>query len=189
MVAANLSAPSTPTSEPTIPPEIGAIYEAHFDFVWRSLRRLRVPDSCIDDATHDVFLVAQRRLAEFQGRSSMKTWLFSIALRIAKSVRRTLAQRGTDELPDATPDTNATPPDEMAGRIEAMRLVNRLLDSLDDAKRAVFVLAELEQMPAPEIAQALEIPLNTVYSRLRAARREFDAALARQHCRESWRTP
>ena len=68
-----------------------------------------------------------------------------------------------------------------------MRVLHRLLDELDDDKRTVFVLAELEQTTAPEIADALGIPLNTVYSRLRAARIEFDKALARHRASEAHR--
>ena len=64
-------------------------------------------------------------------------------------------------------------PHEIATQAEAVRLVDQLLEALDDEKREVFVLAELEQMTAPEIAAALAIPVNTVYSRLRMAREEF----------------
>ena len=79
-------------------------------------------------------------------------------------------------------------PHELAARSEGRRVLEHLLDALDDDKREVFVLAELEQMSAPEIAEALEMNLNTVYSRLRVARQEFDEALARHRARDGRRT-
>jgi RNA polymerase sigma-70 factor (ECF subfamily) len=166
---------------------ITAIYEEHFEFVWRSLRRLGVPPSAVDDATQDVFVVVHRRLREFDGKSRVKTWLFSIALNVALHHRRTLARRQPELGPEPDEELvdlgSASPQDETL-RAEAARLVHSLLESLDDEKRAVLVLAHLEQMPAPEIAEALGIPLNTVYSRLRLARRQFDAALRRHDARE-----
>ncbi|MEM6370164.1 MAG: sigma-70 family RNA polymerase sigma factor [Myxococcota bacterium] len=153
------------------------IYEQHFDFVWRSARRLGVPSAAVDDAVQDVFLVVHRRLHEFEGRSKLKTWLFGITLNVAKAHRR---KRGRivdlleAELVDPGPDPEATAEAE-----QARGLLHSCLDELDEDKRAVFVLAELEQATAPEIAEALQLKLNTVYSRLRAARRAFEAAVGR----------
>jgi len=157
-----------------------AIYEEHFDFAWRSLKRLGIPEAQLDDAVQDVLLVAHRRLAEFVGRSTLKTWLLGIALRVASVHRRTAARRPTEPLVEDPPDQTEKPPaDALSEVAEAARLVRRLLDCLDEDRRAVFVLAELEEMTAPEISAALGVNLNTVYSRLRLARRDFDAALAR----------
>jgi RNA polymerase sigma-70 factor, ECF subfamily len=166
---------------------VTAIYEEHFDFVWRSLRRLGVPLSAVDDAAQDVFVVVHRRLSEFEGKSRLKTWLFSIALNVAQHYRRALARRPQEfgrELDEEFVDVGSASPQDETLRAEAARLVQSLLESLDDEKRAVLVLAHLEQMPAPEIAEALGIPLNTVYSRLRLARRQFDAALRRHDARD-----
>jgi RNA polymerase sigma-70 factor (ECF subfamily) len=164
------------------------VYEQHFDFVWRSLRRLGVGPSALDDAVQEVFLVVHRRLAEFEGRSSLKTWLFGISLKVAQRVARNQARHPATELPEPATlgSTEPTPQDEVARR-EAIALLYAILDELDDEKRAVFVMVELEQLSAPEIAEELGIPLNTVYSRLRAARREFEASLKRQRARERWR--
>ncbi|MGC4094788.1 MAG: sigma-70 family RNA polymerase sigma factor [Polyangiaceae bacterium] len=169
------------------PLELGEVYEVHFDFVWRSLRRLGVPQSQLEDAAHDVFLVAHRRLAEFEGRSSLKTWLFAIALRVAQNLRRSLSKGGGELLDEQVPTDAGDAPDEQAARSRAVQLGVRLLAELDAEKRAVFVLAELEQLPASEIAEALGLPLFTVYSRLRAARRAFNAAVAREQARGAWR--
>jgi RNA polymerase sigma-70 factor (ECF subfamily) len=164
-----------------------ALYEEYFDFVWRSLRRLGVPLDAVDDATQDVFMVVHRRLGDFEGRSSPKSWLFSIALHVAQHHRRALARRRRQELDEELVDLGELGQEERALVGEAARLVYRLLDSLDDDKRAVFVLVHFEQMPAREIARALGIPINTVYSRLRLARRDFDAALRRHDAREVMR--
>ncbi|HEX4338588.1 MAG TPA: sigma-70 family RNA polymerase sigma factor [Polyangiaceae bacterium] len=167
-------------------PPFEAIYEEHFDFVWRSLRRLGVPDAQLDDAVQDVFVVVHRRLPEFEGRSTIKTWLFGIALRVASALRRSAARRPTEPLVEDPPDEHAgLDADAQREASEAARLVHRLLDSLDDDRRAVFVLTELEEMTAPEISAALGVNLNTVYSRLRLARRDFDAALARHRARRT----
>lgn len=159
------------------------VYDGYFDFVWRSLRRLGVPFSQLDDAAQDVFLVVHRRLGEFEGRSSVKTWLFGIVLRVARGVRRTAGRRPTEPLSEHATIAGIETPVEATERAEAARLVHYLLENLEDDKRAVFVLAELEQMTAPEIADALAVNLNTVYSRLRSARREFASALERHRAR------
>jgi RNA polymerase sigma-70 factor (ECF subfamily) len=155
------------------------LYNEHFAFVFRHLRRLGVRTDRLEDAAHDVFLVAHRRLADFEGRSSAKSWLAGIASRVAHDHRRTERRKGNlDVLEDNVP-AGTPAPDEVATRNEAAALLERLLDTLSDDHRAVFVLAEVEQMTAPEIADALDVKLNTVYSRLRAARASFERALAR----------
>jgi RNA polymerase sigma-70 factor (ECF subfamily) len=159
-------------------PAFAQVYDELFDFVWRSVRRLGVPPAGVDDAVQDVFVIVHRRLPEFEGRSSLKTWVFGIALRVARDHKRRDRRKGGHEPLDAAMPDHAPGPAEAAARAEAVRELDRLLASLDDDKRAVFVLAEIEELTAPEIAEALSIPVNTVYSRLRAARRDFEAALA-----------
>ncbi len=180
-------APSTssPRLRPATP-RFDDVYEQTFDFAWRSARRLGVGASAIDDVVQDAFVVVHRRLGEFEGRSSIKTWVFGILLRVVSDHRRTLRRKGgLAELPheDLLPSTDEGPAESLE-KAQAAALVNALLDELDDDKRAVFVLAELEEIPAPEIADVLGIPTNTVYSRLRAAREAFDKALARHRARE-----
>ena len=155
-----------------------ALYDAHFDLVWRSLRRLGVPDSALDDALQDVFVVVHRQLTGFQGRSSPRTWLAGIAVRVAADHRRRLRRKGGwEELSPAVVDPGPGP-QEQAARAEGIQLLDRLLRQLEDFKREVFVMVELEQMTAPEVAEALGLNLNTVYSRLRLARADFERALA-----------
>lgn len=163
------------SSEPVEHAQIAALFREHFRFLWRSLRRLGVRDASVDDAVQDVFLVAHRKLAEFEGRSSHRVWLFAIALRVAAEHRRRDARLRLDE-PCAEVASRGEEALEQTRRVE---LLYRLLDDLSDPQREVFVMAEIEGFTAPEIAEALGEKLNTVYSRLRLARRHFERALAR----------
>jgi RNA polymerase sigma-70 factor, ECF subfamily len=163
-----------------------AVYDEWFEFVWRSARRLGVHEASLDDVAQDVFLVVYRRLAEFEGRSSLKTWLFGITLRVVADWRRTKRRKGgLAELPpeDVLACAQAGPADEME-RAETARLLHSLLAELDDEKREVFVMIELEELTAPEVASVLAVPLNTVYSRLRVAREDFERALGRHRAKE-----
>jgi RNA polymerase sigma-70 factor, ECF subfamily len=170
-----------PTSGVCARPSFERIYEEHFDFIWRSMRRLGISAHNIDDAVQDVFLVVHRRLEDFEERCSLKTWLFGIALRVAHDHHRRSRRKGGHEpLDPAVVDGSPGPHEELA-KAEAVRELDRILNSLDEDKRAVFILAEIEQMTAPEIAEALGINVNTVYSRLRSSRRAFEAALARRN--------
>jgi RNA polymerase sigma-70 factor, ECF subfamily len=173
-----LEPPGIVSDEPLPPFE--TIYEQHVEFVWRCLRRLGVAPPALDDAVQDVFVVVHRRLAQFERRSSIKTWLFGIAFGVARNHRRGLKRRGdveplSSEVPDGAPG-----PEHELERREAMRVVDEILGTLDEEKRAVFVMVEIEDMTAREVAEAIGINVNTIYSRLRAARREFDLAVARR---------
>ena len=155
-----------------------ALYSQHFDFVWRSLRRLGVRPALVEDAVQDTFVVLHRRLANLREGASPKAFLFGIALRVAHDYRRSARRKGADRLDvDAAVSKDAGPFDR-AVKAEAVRLIERFLESLDQDKRAVFALAELEEMTAPEISEALGVNLNTVYSRLRMARERFVAFVA-----------
>lgn len=164
--------------------DFAAVYESEFAYVWRNLRRLGVSDAQLDDATQDVFLVVHRRLGDFESRSKIRTWIFGIVLRVASTYRRTAQRRRTEPLDEHVAESTLSTED-LTERAEAGRLLRRLLDVLDDDRRAVFVLAELEQMTAPEVSAALGVNLNTVYSRLRSARRDINAALERLRTRSA----
>jgi RNA polymerase sigma-70 factor, ECF subfamily len=166
-------------------PDFEAVYQGHFDFVWRSLRRLGVPESSIDDAAQDVFVVAHRGLARFRGDSSIKTWLFAIAYRVARKHRPTPGDEELDA--ELFADPSARSPQDVTLEEEARQLLYRILGSLEEERRAVFILAELEGMSAPEIAEALGVKLNTVYSRLRLARADFETEVRRQRAKSHWR--
>lgn len=155
------------------------VYETQFAFAWRNLRRLGVRESQLRDAAQDVFLVVYRRLADFEGRGPLSAWLYSIVVRVASQYRRTRLRKDLEhtEDPDGVADTSRLGPEDNAGHNEDVRLLMELLDALDEGKREVFVLSDLEGLTAPEVAELLELKLNTVYSRLRAARLELKAAL------------
>jgi RNA polymerase sigma-70 factor (ECF subfamily) len=172
-------APPSRVTQPGCARSFEEVYREGFRFVWRSMRRLGVADAQLDDAVQDVFLVVYRRLAAFEGRSSIRTWLFGIAIRVARDHRRARSRRPTAPLYDESIASADASPLERAEQSEAVDLLHRLLDQLDDDKRAVFILAELEGMRGPEMAEALSIPVDTVYSRLRVARVLFNEALER----------
>ncbi|HEX2678305.1 MAG TPA: RNA polymerase sigma factor, partial [Polyangiales bacterium] len=114
----------------------------------------------------------------FEGRSTLKTWIFGIVLRVARDHRRTLQRKPTQPLTQELVDTREQrSPQDAAERAEGLRLLYALLETLSDDKREVFVLVELEQLAVPEIAELLQENVNTLYARLRAARQDFDAAL------------
>jgi RNA polymerase sigma-70 factor (ECF subfamily) len=165
-------------------PSLAEIYDRHVALVWRTLRALGVDEAALDDAVQDVFIVIHRRLGDFEGRSALSTWIYGIARRVASQYRR----RRRDSADPALLEREAEPgpsPRDRAERAQAARLVMELLAELDEDKREVFVLMELEQLPAPVVAEMLAIPVNTAYSRLRLARQRFEAALARRRAEET----
>lgn len=165
-----------------------AFYDRHFDFVWRTLRRLGVPLAQLDDAAQEVFLVAFRRRAAFEQRSSLKTWLFGIAWNRARELARSRRRRPEEPLLDE-PAVVAGQPEQLAIQRQELDFVYGVLDELAPERRAVLIMVEVEAMSAPEIAQVLGVPLNTVYSRIRLARRDFAAALVRCRTRAGRRAP
>ena len=154
-------------------PSFDEVYTAHFGVVWRVLRTFGVSDAAIEDAAQDVFVVVHRRLPEFEGRSAITTWLFSIARRVAGAHRRKV--RGTEQLDEQAPGTTDT--FAAFSRAQAAATVMSILETMDEDKRIVFALVELEQLSVPEVARMLEINLNTAYSRLRLARHAFELAV------------
>jgi RNA polymerase sigma-70 factor (ECF subfamily) len=168
------------------------VYDTHVDFVWRNARRLGVDDAAIDDVVQSVFLVVFRRLDDFEGRSSLKTWIYEVLVRVVREHRRTLRRKspprvqGGDAVDPATLMAPAEErPDRLADRSAAARIVRELLDELDDDKREVFALAELEGLTLREIAEVLREPPGTIASRLRAARVEFERAANRRRARDT----
>jgi RNA polymerase sigma-70 factor (ECF subfamily) len=163
-----------------------AVYDEAFPWVYRAARRLGVHPSSLDDVVQDVFLVVHRKLPTFERRSSLRSWIYGITLHVVRGRRRTAKRR--PETPTLDEELAALPgkgdPQHDAMRREALADVLRILDSMSDEQREVFVLAELEELSAPEIAEASGINLNTVYSRLRAARKTFDEGAARLRARD-----
>ena len=165
-----------------------AIYTAYFDFVWSSVRRLGVGDEAVDDVVQEVFVTIHSRLHTIQQPESLRSWVYGVTRRTVSGyhrARKAKSAHGVEVgvVDETFPAAQLTPFEETEQK-DQLQLLAKLLLELDETKREVFVLAELEEMTAPEIAQALEIPLNTAYSRLRAARQAFEQALARHAARE-----
>jgi RNA polymerase sigma-70 factor (ECF subfamily) len=161
------------------------IYENHADFVWRTLRRMGVPDGDLGDAVQAVFLSVHRNLAQFEGRSRVTTWLFTLCRTVARERRRSphLRREVFDQiLVDAEMDLSADVAADVERR-EQVGLLESLLDELDVDQRNVLILFELENMSGEEIGETLLLPLGTVYSRLWSARKAFRRALARHEAR------
>jgi len=162
-------------------PDFGALYTEGFPFVYRVLRALGVAPHRLEDAAQDVFTVVHRKLPEFAGRSSPRTWLFAITQRVANDYRRAERRKGSRLMSlEAEPTSELASPHADLEARQAARFVDGFVKTLSAEKRAIFALAFLEEMPAPEIAQALSVPLNTVYSRMRAVRVELRAALEKR---------
>ena len=176
-----MQAMSTSSSRPETV-TLDGVYRAHFQFVWRILRRLGVRTAELEDAVQEVFLVVHRRLDSFDRSRPVKPWLAGIAHRVALAERRRARHHREQLSEDVTRGDRAAtgPSPEAKVALEQRRArVMSALATMEPARRAVFVMYEMESMPCTEIATALDIPLNTVYSRLRLARERFKAALSR----------
>ena len=158
---------------------LSAIYEAEVAFVWRSLRRLGVPESDLEDVTHDLFIAVQRKLPELDPARPLRPWLFGFAYRVASDYRRSGRAR-RERLEDVQEVADPAPAaDEQVSAREAHTLILAALDALTLDGRAVFVMHDLDGCSMPEIAETLGEGLNTLYSRLRLARRRFTDTIRR----------
>lgn len=162
-----------------VTPSFRQIFDEQSSYVCTVIRRFGVPERDVEDVAHDAFVVVHRRLGDYDPSLPIRPWLFGIAYRVAIAHRRRGSNRAqvsdhVSELPDSSPSAEERLDGE-AGR----RLVLRALEALEPDRRAVFVLHELDGVPIPQVAAALEIVPNTAYSRLRVAREEFAAAVRR----------
>jgi RNA polymerase sigma-70 factor (ECF subfamily) len=164
----------------TAPPErltFERVYAEGAAFVVRTVRRLGVPKDDVFDAAQQVFLTVHRRLSSFDGSSQLNTWLFGISRRVAADFRDRAHLRRevpTQEMPELSAPPG--PPRDIE-RLEARDTLDRFLEALDEDKRAVFVLYELEEWTMPEVAAAIGCPVQTAYTRYRAGRKLVEDAL------------
>lgn len=159
--------------------EFRALFAAQFTYVWNALRRLGVPAADREDLANEVFFRVHRALAAFDRSRPVRPWLFAFAFHVASDYRRWTQRRAEVALDGATPSLDP-PADERLERAADRALVQAALVSVDLEKRAVFIMHELDEQPIPEIARALGLPEGTAYSRLRAARAQFAAAIQRE---------
>lgn len=188
--AAGLYGPEAPQPNheppPAIVPSFKAVYREYFDFVWASGRSLGIEPNGMDDLVQDVFIAIHARLHTLENPQALRSWIYGIVRRTASNHRR--AKRARPDASADTPEyTQTVAPDptplEHTERNAARQLLMRLLDELDEPKREIFTLVDVHELSVPEAAEALGIPLNTAYSRLRVARQNFEAALARYEAR------
>ena len=150
--------------------DLGSLFDAHASFVWRVLERHGVPTSELADGCQEVFIVVHRRLGDFEGRSSMRTWLYGIAVRVAASMRRK-SYLAREQL-HASPEVGSSAADQLeeVERNQQLALIESALRTLSADKREAFALYELEGMTMAEVAKALGIPENTALYRYYGAR-------------------
>jgi RNA polymerase sigma-70 factor (ECF subfamily) len=169
-------------------PPFSAIYRDYFDFVWSSARRLGVGLDAIDDLVQEIFVVIHTRLATLEHPAALRSWVYGIVRRKVSTYRRSQRTReGSGSAVALACQTRESTPFDVAEHREQVKLLSQLLDKLDSPKREVFVLVELEELTVPETARLLAVPVNTVYSRLRAGRQAFNEALARHNAQRGGR--
>ena len=164
--------------------DVATVFREHGAFVYRILRRLGVHPADVDDALQEVVVVVHRRLPEFDRDASMRPWVYGISVRVASRARRrrwSSREVGAEEAPERIDPT--TPLDSVAAK-QASEVLSVILDQIDDEKRAVYVLHELEELSVPEVAKVLGCPVQTAYSRLRAAQVAVADAVRRYRLRE-----
>jgi RNA polymerase sigma-70 factor (ECF subfamily) len=179
--------PATAVSVPSAEEDLGELYEAHVDFVWKSLARMGVREADRADVAHDVFVVVGRQLSGRRGTSSMRTWLYGICLRVASAYRRR-AFRQREHSVGQVPETGeAGPhsgvevpsPENALERRRTQEALARALDELPVARRALLVMYEVDDLSCSEIAEILGVPVGTVHSRLHKARNQLRRAFRR----------
>lgn len=166
-------------------PDLRTIYESEFAYVWRTLRRLGLSGRDIEDGVQDVFVVVHRHLGDYDPARPLRPWLFGIAYRVVLRGRRrtgTQAERLTATVEAAAEILSA---DQEIEAREQQAMVQEALLAMGPERRAVLVMHDIDGHAAPEIADALDVPTNTVYSRLRLARRDFALAIRRLQARRA----
>lgn len=158
-----------------------AIYREHVQFVWRSVRRLGIREADAEDAVQEVFMVVHRRLDTFNGTSQFRSWIYGICMHVVRGRRRKASERleVLSVAEDMPPEVTTADPAKAIDRKKAAMLLDLALDTLPLEQRATFTLFELENLSCQEIAELTEVPLGTVYSRLRLAREGFHRATAK----------
>lgn len=165
--------------EPVPPrPDFRTLFERELGYVLETLRRLGVARADVEDMAHDVFVAVLRQLDTYDPSRPLKPWLFGFAFRIAsqykRKARRVEGLEAPEQLVDASPR-----PDAHYETARKRKMVQLALEEIELERRAVFVLHDIDGCTGDEIARTLEVPLGTVYSRLRLAREDFSAKMRR----------
>jgi RNA polymerase sigma-70 factor, ECF subfamily len=157
--------------------EFERVYTEHFHHVTRWARAFGGLEADVDDLAQEVFLVVRRKLDQFDGRS-MPAWLYGITRKTVSDYRRRAWLRrllhGVTRSLDATRDDAISVQGiDVIERLEAQRILRRVLERMSQVRRAAFILFEIEGYSGDEIAELEQIPLATVYTRLHHARKDF----------------
>lgn len=191
-----LSSTSAAVAGPTVPardsavPTFDEIYAEHFDYVWQTVRRLGARTDEIDDVVQEVFIAVHRLLPRYEP-GNLRGWLYAIGVNVTLHQRRranrfAASHESCGDL-ERVPDSHGKDPEASAETRESVRLFEHLLDGLDTEKRAVLILAAIEQKSLSEIAEILDINVNTAAWRLRIAREQIQEGLMRHRARDGWR--
>jgi RNA polymerase sigma-70 factor (ECF subfamily) len=165
--------------------DLRRLYDEHADFVRRAVIRLGGPRSDVDDLVQDVFMVAMRKSASFEGRSTPRTWLYGIAIKVVAAARRRARVREIFGMRAEVDGEVSTTPADLFEHKEESTMLYALLDKIAEKKRTVLILYELEGLSGEQIAEVVGCPLKTVWTRLHHARRELAALVEKQKLREA----
>ena len=167
-------------------PSFAQVYKEYFDFVWSLTRRFGVEPDAMDDVVQEIFLVIYAKLDMLENPDALRSWIYGVVRRSVSTYRRAKRTRLGAALAvgyAAQLESDAPSPLEQTETHADLQLLASLLAELDEPKREVFSMVELDELTVPEVAQLLDIPLNTAYSRLRMARQAFQEALSRHRAR------
>jgi RNA polymerase sigma-70 factor (ECF subfamily) len=173
-VPSRSDAPDPPRAPSDAPLDVAALFVEHGPFLLRSVQRMTGDGPHVEDIVQETFLVAHRRREEIAGHPQLRGWLFRVAQNLVLHHRRSVARRiRLEEAAEVEPKETKS---EVSGPVRAARErdeVRATVAELPEHEQAVFILYELEELPGAEIARVLDIPLGTVWTRLRAARKRF----------------
>jgi RNA polymerase sigma-70 factor (ECF subfamily) len=168
--------PSPPSGQSADEACLGA-FQQELDYVFRTLRRLGIAPSEVEDLAQEVFLALRGAWDQYDQERPLRPYLFGISFRIASAHQRKRNREvafGIVEVGDASPG-----PDDTLQSKQARALVLSALERIPLPRRAVLVMHDIDDISVGQVAAALDIPLFTVYSRLRKARRELESAVRR----------
>lgn len=158
-------------------PDFHTVFDAEFSYVCRTLRRLGVHASDVEDVAQEVFISVHAKFGEYDPEKPIRPWLFAFAFRSVSNYHRVTNRRETREQVSESPSPKT--PEEAALDRQAQALVLAALQQIPLERRSVLIMHDIDGQSAPEIGETLSIPINTVYSRVRIARDEFKKAIQR----------
>ncbi len=160
-----------------------SIYAEYADFLWQSALSLGVRQHSVADVIQDVFVVVHRKLADFEGRSQLRTWLYGILLNVVRDHRRSLRRKPTSPLDEGELLSSEDPEKSLETRDELTRF-NDALAALKEDERTFFVLLYVEEFSPKEVAELLSMTSVAVYSKARRVKESFETSLAKLETQE-----